>query len=120
MSIYDSFPTNMSLIRPQDAMNLVGAALPSNQGWGNLGMNTQAMDAAKMLPNQTPQMTAPEQGANQMDMYKMAAGALQGLVKPQQQVQNPLQIINDKNQFRYAGFQQNPQQQMAQALRQRG
>ena len=115
------FDPNMSLVRPQDAMGLLGGAVGGvNQGWGDFGMNTQAMDAAKMLPNQTPQMTAPQQGMNPMDMYKMAAGALQGLAKPQQQVQNPLQIINDKNQFRYAGFHQNPQQQMAQALRQRG
>ena len=80
-------------------------------------MNTQAMHAAKMLPNQ---MTQPESGANPMDkmtMLKMVAQGFQGFGQRSQQPQNNIDIIRDNNRFTYAS---NPQQQMAQALRNRG
>ena len=70
----------------------------------------------------SPQEQTPNQptGMSEMDMYRMAAGALQGMGKNQQPQQMPqLPIMRDSNQFRFAGMQQNPQM-LAQALRNRG
>ena len=70
----------------------------------------------------SPQEQTPNQptGMSEMDMYRMAAGALQGMGKSQQPQQMPqLPILRDSNQFRFAGMQQNPQM-LAQALRNRG
>ena len=70
----------------------------------------------------SPQEQTPNQptGMSEMDMYRMAAGALQGMGKNQQPQQMPqLPILRDSNQFRFAGMQQNPQM-LAQALRNRG
>ena len=117
-----AYSSNMSLINPNDlnVMNRMGGSYGNGfPSWGDLGMNTQAMQGAQMMPNQTPQMTASE-GMSQMDMYRMAAGALQGMAKNQQPQQMPqLPILRDSNQFRFAGMQQNPQM-LAQALRNRG
>ena len=70
----------------------------------------------------SPQEQTPNQptGMSEMDMYRMASGALQGMGRNMQMQMpsgNTAQIMRDQNQFRYAG---NPQQQMAMALRQRG
>ena len=140
------FDPNMSLVRPQDAMGLLGGALPSgyktdimnmangtvqgaiggvDKGWGDLGMNTQAMDAAKMMPNQYPgspqnvadNILAADQQRSQQDAFKRLAQGMQGMGRGMQQQMpsgNTAQIIRDQNQFRF------PQQQMAQALRNRG
>ena len=70
----------------------------------------------------SPQEQTPNQptGMSEMDMYRMAAGALQGMGQNQQPQQMPqLPILRDSNQFRFAGMQQNPQM-LAQALRNRG
>lgn len=69
----------------------------------------------------SPQEQTPDSsGMSKMDMYRMAAGALQGMGKNQQPQQMPqLPILRDSNQFRFAGMQQNPQM-LAQALRNRG
>ena len=69
----------------------------------------------EQTPNQPP-------GMSEMDMYRMAAGALQGMGRGMQQQMpsgNTAQIMRDQNQFRFAGMQQNPQM-LAQALRNRG
>ena len=130
------FDPNASFVRPQDAMGLLGGGLPTgfrtdimNMANGSVGgamqnqqipgMNNELMGLAKGLPNQAQQMTQP-QGMSEMDMYRMAAGALQGMGKNQQPQQMPqLPIMRDSNQFRFAGMQQNPQM-LAQALRNRG
>ena len=111
------FNPNASFIRPQDLNvmqnmgGLYNSAIP--------GMNNELMGLAKALPNQAQQMTQP-QGMSEMDMYRMAAGALQGMGKNQQPQQMPqLPILRDSNQFRFAGMQQNPQM-LAQALRNHG
>ena len=120
----------------QGLLGAYGAALPNGmQGTDVMNrLQTQGSQIADAFQNpmgnmqaqQNMQVNAPAQAiremqdkANQMDMYKMAAGALQGMSKPQQQAQNPIQIIRDQNQFRFAGMQQNPQM-LAQALRNRG
>jgi hypothetical protein len=137
------FDPNMSFVRPQDALGLVGAGLPSdfksgimnmaqgsiggvmNQGFGQLGMNTDMLQAAQMAPNQYPgsaqamvdKMAAADADKANMDAMGMMAKGVQGLFKPQAMPSgNTAQIIRDQNQFRFAG---NPQQQMAQALRNR-
>jgi hypothetical protein len=130
--MFPQYSTGMSLINPQDAQGLLGAALPQGlrsdmmgmagdamDKWRSLGMNTDAMQGAQMLPNQAPQMTAPEQGMSQQDMMKMAGQAMQGMGRSMQMPMpsaNTAQIIRDNNQFRFAGT---PQQQMANALRRR-
>ena len=128
------FDPNASFVRPQDAMGLLGGGLPTgfrtnimNMANGSVGgamqsqqtpgMNNELMGLAKALPNQAA--TQPT-GMSEMDMYRMAAGALQGMGKNQQPQQMPqLPILRDSNQFRFAGMQQNPQM-LAQALRNRG
>ena len=115
---FPQYSSNMSLINPSD-LNVMNTGMGGMYGAAIPGMNNELMGLAKGIPNQAAtQAEAP--GLSQMDMYKMAAGALQGLAKSQQMPSgNTAQIINDKNQFRFAGFQQSPQQHMAQALRNR-
>ena len=108
---------------------IFGAALPSGMREGMLnaipGMNNEVMEQSKMLPNQYPgsaQETIDKAAADkgQMDAYKMMAQGIQSAGRGMQQQMpsgNTAQIIRDNNQFRFAG---NPQQQMAQALRNRG
>ena len=93
------------------AGSMYGAALPA-------GMKDDMMSQMghQMLNQPGGQAMTQPQGMGQADMYRMAAGALQGMAPKQTQMQNPIQIMRDTNQFRYAG---SPQQQMAQALRQR-
>ena len=71
----------------------------------------------------SPQEQTPDSsGMSEMDMYRMAAGALQRMGRGMQQQMpsgNTAQIMRDQNQFRFAGMQQNPQM-LAQALRNRG
>jgi hypothetical protein len=137
------FDPNASFVRPQDALGLLGAGLPTdfktgimnmaqgsiggvaNQGWGQLGMNQDAMQAAKMLPNQYPgsgqemadKLAAAGQDKRNLDAMKMMAQGVQSLGRGMAMPSgNTAQIIRDQNQFRFAG---NPQQQMAQALRNR-
>ena len=69
----------------------------------------------------SPQEQTPNQptGMSEMDMYRMATGALQRMGRGMQQQMpsgNTAQIMRDQNQFRFAGT---PQQQMANALRRR-
>ncbi len=139
------FDPNMLLVRPQDAMGLLGAGLPSdfktgimnmaqgsiggvmNQGFGQLGMNQDAMQGAKMMPNQYPgstqeladKMVAADENKRNMDAMRMMAQGVQGMGRGMQMQMpsgNTAQIMRDQNQFRFAGT---PQQQMAQALRRR-
>ena len=116
-----AYSSNMSLINPAD-LNVMNTGMGGMYGSAMPGMNNELMGLAKALPNQAQQMTQP-QGMSEMDMYRMAAGALQGMGKNQQPQQMPsgntAQIIRDSNQFRFAGMQQNPQM-LAQALRNRG
>ena len=70
----------------------------------------------------TPQST-PEGGidAKNMEAYRMMARGIQGMNRQQAFPSgNTAQIIRDNNQFRFAGYQGTPQQQMANALRNRG
>ena len=116
-------PTPMSLSEIQNMK------IPGLGDAPNLMQAPQGMLGDSNIPMASPLVQNAVQGAiakpedkgmSNADMMKMAGMAMQAFNKPQQQVQNPLQIISDKNQFRYAGFQQSPQQQMAQMLRQRG
>ena len=111
-----AYSSNMSLINPAD-LNVMNTGMGGMYGSAMPGMNNELMGLAKALPNQAA--TQPT-GMSEMDMYRMAAGALQGLGKNQQPHQMPqLPIMRDSNQFRFAGMQQNPQM-LAQALRNRG
>ena len=120
----------------QGLLGAYGAALPNGmQGTDAMNMlQTQGSQIANAFQNpmgnmqaqQNMQVNAPAQAmrdmqdkANQMDAYKMMAQGIQGMGRGMQQgMQQPTQqIIRDQNQFRFAG---NPQQQMAQALRNRG
>ena len=115
---FPQYSSNMSLINPSD-LNVMNTGMGGMYGAAMPGMNNELMGLAKALPNQAQQMTQP-QGMSEMDMYRMAAGALQGMGKNQQPQQMPqLPIMRDSNQFRFAGMQQNPQM-LAQALRNRG
>lgn len=115
------FNPNMSLINPNDAQGLLGGALSSEMQQQMMPMGMMNRDGQSFMGQQQPQgIVKPEQGMSNADMMKMASMAMSAFNKPQMQIQNPLQIIHDNNQFRYAGFQQSPQQQMAQALRNRG
>lgn len=70
-------------------------------------------------PASSQEQTPAPNEMSQMDMYKMAAGALQRMGRGMQQQMpsgNTAQIMRDQNQFRFAGT---PQQQMANALRRR-
>ena len=107
---------------------ILGAALPEdtrNQVLGMAGGGAAAAlpmgminrDGQSFMGQQQPQQPA-DKGMSNSDMMKMASMAMQGFNKGQMQVQAPTQqIIRDSNQFRFAG---NPQQQMANALRNRG
>ena len=111
-----AYSSNMSLINPAD-LNVMNTGMGGMYGAAMPGMNNEMMGLAKALPNQAA--TQPT-GMSEMDMYRMAAGALQGMGKNQQPQQMPqLPIMRDSNQFRFAGMQQNPQM-LAQALRNRG
>lgn len=87
------------------AMGIYGSALPQ----GMINREGQAF-----MGQQQPA----EKGMAGADMMKLASMAMQGFGRGQQAPQAPTQqIIRDTNQFRFAG---NPQQAMAQMLRQRG
>ena len=101
------------------AMGAYGALLPDQMKQGMMNQLPMGMinrDGQQFMGQQQPQM--PQQGMSQSDMMKMAGQALQGFGRNQMQMPsgNTAQIIRDSNQFRFAG---NPQQQMAQALRNR-
>ena len=114
---FPQYSSNMSLINPSD-LNVMNTGMGGLYNSSIPGMNNELMGLAKGIPNQAAtQAEAP--GLSQMDMYKMAAGALQGMGRNQQPQQMPqLPILRDTNQFRFAGMQQNPQM-LAQALRNR-
>ena len=103
------------------AMGIYGSALSPEMKEQMMPMGMMNRDGQAFMGQ--PQMQAPQQqpvpqqGMSQSDMMKMASMAMSAFNKPQQQAQNPLQIIRDQNQFRFAG---NPQQQMAQMLRKTG
>ena len=124
--IMPEYTSNMSLVAPQDA-NLM-----QNQGLYNQypqGMNPEMMQAGQMFmgQNQTQQpmtfeqkMQAMQDQQNRQNAYKMMAQGIQGMGRNMQMQMpsgNTAQIMRDQNQFRFAGT---PQQQMAQALRNRG
>ena len=119
------YTSNMSLVAPQDA-NLM-----QNQGLYNQypqGMNPEMMQAGQMFmgQNQTQQpmtfeqkMQAMQDQQNRQNAYKMMAQGIQGMGRNMQMQMpsgNTAQIMRDQNQFRFAGT---PQQQMANALRNR-
>lgn len=117
-------PFNPNVVSMSDLMNvspmlnqagsLYGAALPSGM---NQDMMSQAGQGLLNMPNRQ-NMTMPDKGMSQNDMMKLASMAMQGFGKGQQGIQAPTQqIMRDTNRFSYT---QNPQQQMAQALRNRG
>ena len=113
---FPQYSSNMSLINPAD-LNVMNTGMGGMYGAAMPGMNNELMGLAKALPNQAA--TQPT-GRSEMDMYRMAAGALQRMGRGMQQQMpsgNTAQIMRDQNQFRFAGT---PQQQMAQALRNRG
>lgn len=97
------------------------------QSWGDLGMNQEAMPGGSMyMKNQYPgsgqemadKMAAADESRNNMAAMRIMAQGIQGMGRNQMAMPsgNTAQIIRDSNQFRFAG---NPQQQMAQALRNR-
>ena len=118
MNFNPNMMTMSDLMQVSPMMNqagsMYGSALPAGMKGGMMNQ------MGHMMMNQPGgQPVAQPQGMNQMDMYRMAAGALQGMAPKQTQMQNPVQIMRDQNQFRFAGMQQNPQM-LAQALRNRG
>ena len=101
------------------AMGLLGAGLPGGMRsdvMNQLPMGMMNRDGQQFMGQQQPQQ--PTQGMSQGDMMKLAGMAMQGFNRGQQAPQAlTQQIMRDQNRFSYT---QNPQQQMAQALRQRG
>jgi hypothetical protein len=119
MNFNPNMMTMSDLMQVSPMMNqagsMYGSALPAGM---KDGMMSQM--GHQMMNQPGGQPVAQPQGMGQMDMYRMAAGALQGMGKAQQPTQMPqLPIMRDSNQFRFAGMQQNPQM-LAQALRNRG
>jgi hypothetical protein len=111
---------DMAKISPMGntAMGIYGSALSPEMQQQMMPMGMMNRDGQEMMGQQNPQAMTQPSGMNQMDMYKLAASALQGLGKSQQPAQMPqVPIMRDQNRFTYT---QNPQQQMAMALRQRG
>ena len=109
----------------QDMLNMLPYAAAAG---GGIGAGAGAM-AMQPKPDETPQqtqqpsmensMTAADQAKGQMDAYKMMAQGVQNMGRGMQMQMpsgNTAQIMRDQNQFRFAGT---PQQQMANALRNR-
>ena len=102
------------------------AAVPYMAGLlGGAGTGAGAMamqpDQSQQPPQQSMQdkIDAMQADKSKMDAYKTMAQGIQGMGRNMQMQMpsgNTAQIIRDSNQFRFAG---NPQQQMAQALRNR-
>jgi hypothetical protein len=112
---------DMARISPMGntAMGIYGSALSPEMQSQMMPMGMMNRDGQEMMGQQNPQAMTQPQGMNQMDMYRMAASALQGLGRSQQPAQMPqLPIMRDTNQFRFAGMQQSPQM-LANALRNR-
>jgi len=105
---------NMPMSSPQ-----IQQGLGNQPNMSQMGMGGQ-MPSSFMQP-QNPQnsMNMMEEQKRRQEAFKMMAQGVQGMGRGQQQgIQQPTQqILRDQNQFRFAG---NPQQQMAQALRNRG
>jgi len=109
------------------AMGIYGSALSPEMKEQMMPMGMMNRDGQAFMGQ--PQMQAPqqqpmpEQGMSKMDMMRLgnqAIGQMQGMMGKGMQMQQPTQqIVRDSNQFRFAGMQQNPQQQMAQMLRRR-
>lgn len=101
------------------AMGMYGSALPQGMNQDMMSqMGQQMLNAPDAMQN-GQQMTQP-QDMTKMDMMNLgrqAIGNMQGMMGRGQQQAPTQQIIRDSNRFSYT---QNPQQQMAMALRQRG
>lgn len=114
------FTPNAPLVNPAD-LNLMQSGGIYNQFIP--GMNMDVMRQAQMMPNQMPNsMTMPQNGQSQMDAYKMMAQGIQGMGRNMQQGMpsgNTAQIMRDQSRPQFAGYVGSPQQQMAQALRNR-
>ena len=127
----DAYSSNMTLVSPQDAnvMQQPNGMFNANPAWSQYGMDVNAMNTPNQAPQAQPgQPNQPmtfEQKMQEMEdqrrrekaMGIMAQG-IQGMGRNQMAMPsgNTAQIIRDSNQFRFAGT---PQQQMAQALRNR-
>ena len=100
------------------AMGMYGSALSPEMQQQMMPMGMMNRTGQEMMGQQTPQMPQQEQGMSQGDMMKLAGMAMQGFNRGQQGIQAPTQqIMRDQSRFSYT---QSPQQQMAQALRNRG
>jgi hypothetical protein len=101
------------------AMGLLGSGLPGGARSDIMNQMPIGMvnrEGQQFMGQQQTQM--PQEGMSQGDMMKLAGMAMQGFNRGQQAPQAPTQqIMRDQNRFTYT---QSPQQQMAQALRQRG
>lgn len=117
-------PNDLASLSPikDFAMGIYGSALSPEMKEQMMPMGMMNRDGQAFMGQQQPQQQQPPaQGMSGSDMMKMASMAMQGMNRGQQAPQAPTQqIIRDSNQFRFAGMQQNPQQQMAMALRNRG
>ena len=106
------------------------AAQPTNTEYAPFGGDTKpsGTEYAPFGGDEAPagasaQQPTPEAGtdAKNMEAYRMMARGIQGMNRQQAFPSgNTAQIIRDNNQFRFAGYQGTPQQQMANALRNRG
>lgn len=101
------------------AAGVYGSALSPEMQSQMMPMGMTNRDGQQFMGQEQPQTQTPENGMSQMDKMKLMNMAMQGFNKGQQGMPsgNTAQIIRDSNRFSYA---QNPQQQMAMALRQRG
>lgn len=113
------FNPNMSLINPQDVQGLLGGALSPEMQQQMMPMGMMNRDGQSFMGQGGDSNVGTENNPVNNAIYQMMAKGLQGLGNKAQQAINPntAQIIRDTNQFRFAG---NPQQQMANALRNRG
>ena len=115
-------PTPMSLSEIQN-MKIPGMGEPLNLMQGSTGMlnGTNIPMNSPLVQNAVQGAIAKpaEQGMSNSDMMQLAGMAMKGFGNKQAVQPVTQQIIHDNNQFRYAGFQQSPQQAMAQALRNR-
>ncbi len=119
------YTSNMSLVAPQDAnvMQQPQGMYGANPAWQQYGLNVDTMNmpnqnvAAQPMTFEQKMQEMEEQRRREKAMGIMAQG-IQGMGRNQMAMPsgNTAQIIRDQNQFRFAGT---PQQQMANALRNR-
>jgi hypothetical protein len=105
----------------QSLMGVYGSALSPEMRQQMMPMGMMNRSGQEMMGQSGDSSVGTENNPVNNAIYGLIGQAVKGIGnKMQGQIQgNPVQIIRDQNQFRFAGQQQNPQM-LAQALRRSG